>query len=268
MTDNYKLYRKAWRYEGAPHEEQQLDERQWKALLDQGGLLVRNTYGFDQPDKSNFWFIIKDDFADEKDLNTRDRNKVRHAFELFDYRIIPHELLREKGYAIIRETYDDYPVKDRKMNEAIFAQYIEERSGEGFEHWGIFAKGTDNLVGYGIVHCWEDCCELGATGILTTYKHNGSYPYYGLYHFWNQHYLQERGFRYVSDSARTITEHSQIQDFLEQHFGFRKAYCRLEVHYKWWVKCAVKVLYPFRKIITMPRIKAILNMEAMQRGEK
>lgn len=268
MTEHYHLYRNAWRYEAAPHEEQPLEESQCKALLKQGGLLVRNSYGFDQKEESHFWFVIKDKFEGLEELNTRDRNKVRHAFEMFDYRIITHEILKQQGYAITKETFDDYPISDRKMDEKIFAQFIEERSGAGFEHWGIFEKGTENMVGYGIIHCWEACCELGATGIMTAYKRNASYPYYGLYHFWNQHYLQERQFKYISDGARTITEHSNIQDFLEQHFGYRKAYCQLAIHYQWWMRMAVRVLYPFRKIITFPRIKAILNMESMQRGEK
>ena len=103
---------------------------------------------------------------------------------------------------------------------------------------------------------------------MARYKHNATYPYYGLYFTMNQHYLQTSHFKYVSDGSRSITEHSQIHDFLIQNFKFRKAYCQLAVHYKWWVKIAVKMLYPFRKIITFPRVKAILNMEAMQRGEK
>lgn len=264
----YQLYRNAWRYDEAPHEECQLEPSEWKALLKQGGLLVRNTYDFDQAEESHFWFIIKDKFSGIDELHSRDRNKVRHAFGIFDYRIIPHEILKQKGYNITKETFEDYPISDRKMNKKIFAQFIEERSGKEFEHWGIFEKGTDNLVGYGIVHCWDCCCEMGATGILTEYKRNASYPYYGLYHFWSQHYLEERRFKYISDGARTITEHSQIHDFLIQHFGFRKAYCRLEIHYQWWMKVAVNLLYPFRNIIKSPRVKAVLNMEAMRRGKK
>ena len=84
----------------------------------------------------------------------------------------------------------------------------------------------------------------------------------------NEYYLGEKKYRYVADGARSITEHSHIQDFLIQNFNFRKAYCQLEVHYCWWMKLAVKMLYPFRKIIPLQRVKAILNMEAMQRGEK
>ena len=264
----YQLYRKAWRYGEAPHKEQRLEENEWQALLKQGGLLVRNTYAFDQQEASHFWFIIKDKYEGFDELHVRDRNKVRHAFEMFDYRIIPHVVLKQQGWAITEETFEDYPVTDREMNEKVFAQFIEERCGEGFEHWGIFEKETGKLVGYGIVHCWDDCCELGATGIMTEYKRNASYPYYGLYQTWNQHYFEDRKFNYISDGARSISEHSNIQDFLEQHFGFRKAYCQLEIHYQWWMKWLVNLLYPFRKIIKTPRGKAILNMESMQRGEK
>lgn len=84
----------------------------------------------------------------------------------------------------------------------------------------------------------------------------------------NEHYLGKKLFRYVTDGSRTITEHSGIQDYLIQNFNFRKAYCRLEIHYQWWMKIAVNLLYPFRNIITLPRVKAVLNMEAMQRGAK
>ena len=83
---------------------------------------------------------------------------------------------------------------------------------------------------------------------------------------WN--FFRKKQMKYVTDGTRTITEHSQIQDFLIQNFNFRKAYCKLEVHYCWWLSTAIKLLYPLRNIITLPRIKAILNMEAMQRGEK
>ena len=104
---------------------------------------------------------------------------------------------------------------------------------------------------------------------MPAYKRQSSaYPYYGLFYSLCQHYLQRVGYHYITDGSRSITEHSHIHDFLIQNFKFRKAYCQLAVHYKWWVKIAVKMLYPFKKIITFPRVKAILNMEAMQRGEK
>ena len=58
----FALYRQAWRYDGAPHEEPQLQKNEWKSLLKKGGLLVRNTYDFDFKKETSFWYVIKDHF--------------------------------------------------------------------------------------------------------------------------------------------------------------------------------------------------------------
>lgn len=266
--NEYALYRKAWRFEGAPHLETRLEKQEWQALLKQGGLLVRNTYNFDCQEETSFWYVIKDQYEGMEALPSRVRNKVRHAFDHFDYRLISIETLKEKGYPIIEETYADYSVRDRKMNQGVFEDYLNQCQEKTFDYWGIFDKETQQLVGFCTVALWEHCCEYGVTGILSKYKKGNYYPYYGLYQHLNQYYLEKKQFQYVSDSARTITEHSQIQDFLIQYFGFRKAYCQLEVHYQGWLKWMVKMLYPFRNIMPLKRVKAILNMEAMQRGVK
>ena len=266
--NGFYLYRKAWRFEGAPHKEPKLEKKEWQALLKQGGLLVRNTYNFDCQQTTCFWFVIKDQYEGLEGLSSRVRNKIRHAFNCFEYRLVSYETLKEKGFQIIDETYADYTVHDRKMNQKVFTDYLYQCHEKSFEYWGIFDKETQQMVGFCTVELWENCCEYGMTGILSKYKKNGYYPYYGLYHHLNEYYLEHQKFKYVSDSARTITEHSHIQDFLIQNFNFRKAYCQLVVHYQWWMKRVVKMLYPFKKIISLPRIKAILNMEAMQRGEK
>ena len=83
----------------------------------------------------------------------------------------------------------------------------------------------------------------------------------------NRYYLNELKLRYVSDGARSITEHSNIQPFLINKFKFRKAYCNLKLYYKWWFGIAVKLIYPFRRFIANGKAKAILNMEAMARGD-
>ena len=167
----------------------------------------------------------------------------------------------------MKATYEDYAVSDRDMDETVFLNYLSDCEKQDFDYWGIFDQ--DQLIGFCTVWLWQpDSCEYGLIGILPEYKHNNTYPYYGLFYKMNEYYLGEKKYRYVADGARSITEHSHIQDFLIQNFKFRKAYCQLAVYYKWWMKIAVNMLYPFRKIITLPRIKAILNMEAMQRGEK
>lgn len=265
--NGFYLYRKAWRFDGAPHKEPKLEKKEWQALLKEGGLLVRNTFDFDQKEESGFWYIIQDTFHGLEDFSSNERNKIRRAEKVLTFKKISVDLLQQEGWNILEATYSDYVVTDRVMNETIFLEYLSSCKKQNFDYWGIFDQ--ERLIGFCTVWLWlPDSCEYGLIGILPDYKHNNTYPYYGLFYNMNAHYLGERGFRYVTDGARSITEHSHIQDFLIQNFNFRKAYCQLELHYRWWMKIAVKLLYPFRKIMTLPRIKAILNMEAMQRGEK
>lgn len=262
--DNYYLYRKAWRYDGASHQEPQLTQEECRSLLKQGGLLVRNTYDFDLKEETDFWYVIKDRLDALEDLKPRVRNKIRHANRYFEYRLIPYDQFEKEVFPILEDTFAHYKVHDRTMNREIFSEYLDYCQQRHFDYWGIFLKEAGKMVGFCTVNNWDDCCEYGYSGIYSNYKSHGYYPFYGLYHHLNDYYLGEQGFRYVSDSARSITNHSEIQDFLIQNFNFRKAYCHLQVHYNWWMKIAVQTLYPFRKVITIPQVKAILNMESMQ----
>ena len=83
----------------------------------------------------------------------------------------------------------------------------------------------------------------------------------------NRYYLEEKGLKFVNDGARSITNHSNVQPFLIDTFNFRKAYCRLNIKYKWWFGIIVSILYPFRRFIKIAKVQAILNMEAMARNE-
>jgi hypothetical protein len=263
------LYRKAWRFDGAPHEEPRLQEQEWKQLLKQGGFLVRNTFGFDGPAETHFWYVIKDGFDDLEMLSSNTRRKVRRSLEQLEFNQIDIGMLRNEGYNILKATFDDHAVDDRLLTTKTYRDYLDSCEKQTYHYWGIFDRENGNLVGFCTVWLWHDACEIGKIAVMPTYKrHSSAYPYYGLFFSLCQHYLQRVGYRYITDGSRTITEHSQIHDFLIQNFHFRRAYCQLEVHYCWWMKIAVKMLYPFRKIISLPRIKAILNMEAMQRGEK
>ena len=262
---DYFLYRNAWRFVGAPHCEQKLRAENCRQLLQQGGLLVRNTYNYDQHEQSGFWYISKDRFLGFDELSSKCRNKIRRANKNYDYRIIETTFLQEFGFQIYKENLISYNSKNRNITKKDFMKLFIDGITEC---WGCFLSGTETMIGFAINYNWEDACDFELMSFIPKYKHNTTYPYYGLIYAMNEYYLHKKQMKYVTDGTRTITEHSQIQDFLINNFNFRKAYCQLAVHYQWWMKFAVNVLYPFRKFISLPRVKAILNMEAMQRGEK
>lgn len=266
MMHGYYLYRNAWRFEGLPHKEKKLDEKQWHNLLKKGGLFVRNTYDFDCKEETCFWYLIKDSFTPLEELPSKKRLKIKNALSLFDFQLVDKKVLYDNdSVKHYEESLALYHEKDKDGFLADFNYYLKQ---ENSEFWACFEKETHDFAGFAINYVSDNACDYKITCILPKYHANSFYTYYGLFYAMNEHYLDEKHSRYVTDGSRTITEHSGIQDYLTQNFNFRKAYCRLELHYRWWMKIAVNLLYPFRNIITLPRIKAVLNMEAMQRGEK
>lgn len=264
MINDFFLYRHAWRYNLAPDCEQRLSDSQCKELLKRGGWMVRNTYDFDQKEKSNFWYIIKDNFGGFDELSSNERNKLRRSFKSFEYRLIDVLIVKEKVYPIVKATFDDYKVTDRVMNESVFEEYLHHCSQNTFDYWGAFDKSTNEIVGFCAVHLWDNSCEYGIIGFIPEYKHNATYPYYGFFYKMTEYYLSERKLNYLTEGSRSITEHSNIQPFLEQNLKFRKAYCKLCITYKWWFGVCVKTLFTFRRFIPSRNVRAILEMHGMQ----
>lgn len=265
---HFYLYRKAWRFDGAPHEERKLCEEEWNALLRQGGMMVRNTFDYDCAEETRFWHLVKDHFGGLEELKSDTRNRVRKSMDALEFRLIGYETVKDKGYPILKATFDDYAVVDRPMDEQVFDDYLKHCQSKDYEYWGVFDRSDGRFIGFCANRIWDEAVEYGMIGILPEYKHNGTFPYYGLFHSMNQYYLKERGLRYVTDGSRSITEHSNIQPFLEEKFHFRKAYCHLAIHYCWWLGLAVRLLYPFRNVVKNPQVKAILKMESMRRMEE
>ena len=78
---------------------------------------------------------------------------------------------------------------------------------------------------------------------------------------------------YIDDGSRTIRHETAFQDYLEKYFGFRKAYCKLHVKYRFPVNVIVRLFYPMRAIIGTrtgigSRVRAVLQMEEIVRGQK
>ena len=143
----------------------------------------------------------------------------------------------------------------------------EYASSSDKEFWAIQHKESGKYIALAINTIKETSCEYNVLKCKPHALRDGTQPYYGLIYEMNRYYLEEKGLKYVNDGARTITNHSNIQSFLISKFKFRKAYCDIKIHYKWWFEFIIKILFPFRKLIKTQKISALLNMEAMSRGK-
>lgn len=260
----YFIYRHAWRYALAPDKESQLTDSQCKALLKNGGWMIRNTFDFDCNTPTDFWYLIKESYGGMEELTKNNRQKIRKAFRLLEFKLVDKSLIAEKGYEITQKTYDGYRIKDRRMNKRIFNDLLQLWDEKTYDFWGFFDRKDGRLIGFCVIKVFDDCCLYDTVCVLPEYKYNKSGVYYGKYHITNEYYLKEKHFKYVFDGTRTITEHSNIQEFLVQNFNFRRAYCKLQIKYKWWFGIVVRLLLPFRKIIKNRNVRAVLNMHLMQ----
>ena len=186
-----------------------------------------NTFDFDTDEELPYYYVIKDSFGGIEELSTKMRNQVRKSFKTYDIRRISSDEMLRVGYAV----YD---------------------------------KKTGKVVAVAINTLHEDCCEYSTMKADPQYL-NSTYPYYGLIFEMNRYYLDELKLVYVNDGVKSITGHSNIQTFLIDKFNFRKAYCRVQIVYQWWFKLIVVLLYPFRSLIPVLKVRAILNMEEVRR---
>lgn len=265
ITD-FRLYKKAWVSCQAPHLMKKILKRECAALLKKGGLLVRNEYDFDLPHESAFWFIIKDTFGGMEELSTKVRNQIRRAQNTLDIKQINKEKLLAEGYVVHCSAILNYKVKSHLISETDFINRINDHDAN-FQYWGCLKKDTGELVAFAINHIYEEQCNYETFKAKPEYLQR-NYPFYGLIYEMNCYYLEKLKLKYVCDGARSITDHSNIQPFLEEKFKFRKAYCKLSVTYQWWLKPIIDILFIFRKIIRNSSVKAILKQEEIARKLK
>ena len=261
----WRLYKSTWIFLEESKEEL-LSSEEANALLKERGLMVRNTYDFDTKEKTSFWFIVKDCLENISELPFSARRNIRRALRFYNIRKINVNEFSEKALPIINSAQKSYKVKSKVTSKKEFDKEIEQyKKDDNKEFWIVERRSDNEAVAIAINTIKEDSCEYDTMRCKAEALKDRTYPYYGLIYIMNNHYLGERKLRYVNDGSRTVTEHSSIQDFLIHNFKFRKAYCKLKIHYKCWLSVVIKLLFPFRNIIPIRNIKGILKMEEYSR---
>ena len=228
-----------------------------------GGKLVRNICHWDKQTSSCFWYVIKDTFGGIEELPSKVRNQVKKSLKTYDVKIVSKQEMMMLGY----DLYNDS--RKRFNNKGLFftkEEWWARIKDDNRDLWLCIDKESGKPAAFAINTLIDDYCDYTTMGFSLDFP-SSTYPMYGLIFEMNRYYLEEKQVAFVMDGARSITEHSNIQPFLESKFKFRKAYCDLQLYYKLWVGIAVKMLYPLRKVIKGNRMVALLNMEAMARGE-
>lgn len=261
MSNKYRLYKGFWVFAGQPHDEVLLSKAQVRELFKNGGVGIRNSYNFDKEIAGNFWYVVCSSFTPIENVpSPKVRNQIRKSLKTYDIVLIDKAYLRANGYSVLcaaSTRYGNYHLPDEN-------DYLEQINAlpANCDIWGCIRKENGKLDAYAINYRFTDCVDYASMKAdLDSTK--GMYPFYGLIHTMNEYYILKQGYKYVYDGVRSITDHSNIQPFLIDKFGFRCAYADLKIRYRFPIGFIVRALFPVRKIVRNRKLKALLKMEEM-----
>jgi len=239
-----------------------------KLLSKQKALFLRYTSEWDSGQKRSFWFVVKDSFHGMSELSGNTRSKLRRGWKYFDVRKVTIEEIVRNGYEVYKHAFSRYNTHLKPVSKQKF--YENTMNSIDYDFFAVYEKKSQKMVAYSSNKIINDVCNY------TTIKFHPNYlKYYSGYvliYEMNKYYLQERKFKYIHDGARSIVHDTNIHDFLIDKFKFRKAYCQLNIFYRWDIQLAVRLLYPFRAILNkktssiMKKISAVLKQEEIRRS--
>ena len=270
----FEYYNHALVYNGAPGDAVTASPRELKQLLkaDRRAWFLRYTTDYDSAVEMPWWFCVKNTPFHIAELKSKRRNVVKKGIENFAVRpILPTEYTAD-FCELLNDAFADY-----RTVRVFSAQEVEERcaaieAAEGSKVFGAFSLDEpERLRGYLWCDCDDHCVRFVEQHVMREdeRKHiNAALVYEACRYF--EPFLNAGGC--LLDGERTVLHDSNFQDYLIKYFGFRRAYCKLHILYRFPFGLAVWLCYPIRKLIFRGKgrltemASAILRMEEARRG--
>ena len=270
--EGWKYYHHAAIPTTAPHHTVNLEPLKNNSIWNiEGGtpLLVRWQSEWDCGYETEWWYCIKDTPFDISALKSKRRYEINKGNKNFYVQKINPFEHRDGIYKVTIAAYSGWPQKYRpKIEKESFCRQMDQWSE--FDVFGGFSVETNDIRGYALLTDHGSYVEFA---VLRTEPEAEKLAVNAAMVAGILDYYQNRfdGEFYINDGSRAIRHETAFQDYLEKYFGFRKAYCRLNVKYKKGIGMLVKLLYPFRTQISSEgplgsKISGILKMEEIRRS--
>lgn len=225
---------------------------------------------FDCQEETPWWYVIKDTpLIIEEMPSAKKRYRINKGLKHVTVSKIDCKKYGKELYNCFLKAQERYTAHENTVTEEAFLRGIQSDKAD---YYGVFFKETGELVAYGKNDLYQDCVGMSVMKFHPDYmKYEISAALtYQIIH----DYLNEGRCKYIMDGQRSIRHKTNIQDYLEHNFGFRKAYCRLHMVYSTKMGLVVKLLYPFRKIVEkiagenvlLNNVASVLKMEEISRA--
>lgn len=273
----WKYYNHAMVSTCAPHEIQDLTELNsgefWKKP-NAKPLFARWTDNFDCGYETDWWYVIKDEPFSLDLVKAKKRYVINKGNKNFYVKEIAPKDYEEELYGVQVDAFSAYPKKYRP--KAIRKEFtglgeLFERD-KSYKMFGAFLTETDELCGYAYTREQGRCIHLPVLKTKPQYEklEVNAALVFGILDLSSE--KLENG-SYICDGARSINHETAFQNYLEKYFGFRKAYCNLNIQYKPKIEWIIKLVYPFRKLLKkldgisiIHMLNGVLKMEEIKRN--
>ncbi len=275
IIPGWKYYNHAAIPTCAPHEIPDLtplkDGRIWH-IEGKKPLLVRYTTDWDCGYDTGWWYLIRETPFNVEELSKNSRKHIRGALKKNHVEKIDPMLHIEGLYECYHQAFLKYKMADNEVSLETFKSSCKKNTDLGIEYWAGFSQESEKLIGYMTVMPHENWAEIYTAKFHPLYLNNLVSD--ALYATVLCCYLNDCGKKYISSGSRSINHITNTQEYKEQHFGYRKCYCKLHLIYLNKVKFIFKFLYLLRSVISVlgsrcsffHRISAILKMDEITRN--
>ena len=271
QTAGWEYYNHAALPTTAPHEPVNMKPLEDGSIWQLDGnapILARWPSDWDCGHETEWWYVIKDKPFDISELKSKRRYEINKGTKNFEIKLIQPDDYLEELYKVTVESFKGWPEKYRPhMTEEEFRESV--LGWTGYTVFGAFSREDQQLYGYAWIEdnqTFADFVALRTEPEAEKLAINAAMINGILEHYKDRF----DGTFYINDGTRAVRHETAFQDYLEKYFNFRKAYCRLNIQYKKGFGAAIKVLYPFRKLIPGKTgigsmLAGLLKMEEIRR---
>lgn len=251
MLNGWRYYNHALLPNCAPHEcpdVSRISDNDFWSTSSGTVLLARWTSEFDCKDEQKWWYVIKDDVFDITALKSKRRYEITKGKKNYDVRIIDPNLYINDIISIHIEAYKEYPAHYRPTVDAEKLESEIKRWNVNYVTFGAFSKDTNQLCGFAMIIPEKQYANFAMLKVKPCCERKGinASIVAGVLEFYNEKI--NKGY-YICDGERALFHETNFQDYLIKYFGFRKAYAKLHVKFRFPVSIIVWLLRPFKTAI-------------------
>lgn len=252
-----------------PDEKIDFSEKDIKSLLkSSGAYFIRWVSNWDCKNPTKFWYLIRNDMISLEELSKNTRHNVRRGLKRSIILRVQAEYIALNGYDVYQKAFRDYETFEKPLSKKKFKEtFMKYENDSTSDFWAVFTKEDSKLIGFSRNIIQNKTCQFSITKFDPQYLRN-YYPSEAIFYRMIEYYLNEKNYKYVSDGARSVYHKSNVQDYLTNRFDFRKAYCKLNVHYSYKISFIVKLLYPFKNIIEKINLKGFQKIYVLLMHEE